>query len=103
MAPRLGSLALQRIELARNLFQDVEYTRQILPRALEFGFRQPLAGFEFADARGFFHDRSPVLRPRAQDLADASLFDDGVTFGAKPGTHEQVLNVTQPGRVAVDQ
>ncbi len=44
-----------------------------------------------------------VLRPRAEDLADAALLDDGVAFRPEARAHEQVLNVAQAGQAAVDQ
>ncbi len=103
VASGLGGLALQRIYLPPHFFQNVEHARQVLFRAFQLGFRQPLLGFEFADARGFFDDGPPVLRLVAQDLPDAALLDDGVAFGAQAGADEEVLDVAQPRDFAVDQ
>ena len=44
-----------------------------------------------------------VLRFVAQDLADAALFDDGVALGSEPSAEKQVLNIAQPGQLAIDQ
>ena len=103
VAPGFGSLALQRIHLPPHLFQNVEHARQILFRAFQLGFRQPLLGFEFADARGFFDDGAPVLRLVAENLPDAPLLDDGVAFRPQAGADEKILNIAQPRGSAVDQ
>ena len=55
-----GGLALQRIHLAADFFQNVEHAREILLRAFELGFRQPFARFVLADAGGFFDDGSAI-------------------------------------------
>ena len=80
----LGRLALQRIHLPADFFEDVEHARQILLGAFQLGFRQPLPGFELGDAGGLFDHGAAVLRAIAEDLADAALLDDGVAFRA-PG------------------
>ncbi len=100
---RLRRLALQRIHLPPDLFQNVEHARQILFRAFQLGFRQPFLGFEFADPRGFFDDRAAVLRLVAEDLPDASLLDDGVAFRAQARADEEILDVAQTRGPAVDQ
>ena len=99
----LRRLPLQGIDLPADFFENVEHAGEVLLRALELGFRQPLLRFELGDAGGFLDHGAPVLRLVAQDLADAALFDDGVAFGTQAGAHEQVLDVAQPGRLAVDQ
>ena len=58
----LGRLALERIYLPADFFQNVEHARQILLRAFQLRFGQPLPGFEFADAGRFFDDGAAVLR-----------------------------------------
>ena len=103
VAPRLGRLPLERIHLPRDFFQNVVHARQVLLGAFQLGFRQPLARFELGDAGGLFDHRAAVLRLRAEDLPDAALLDDGVAFRAQAGAHENVLDVAQAGRAAVDQ
>ena len=39
----------------------------------------------------------------AQQLANAALFDDGVTVRTETRAEKNVLNVTQPARLAIDQ
>ena len=96
-------LALERVDLAADFFQDVEHARQILFRAFELRFGQALAGFVFADAGGFFDDGAAVGWLVGKNLADAALLDDGVAFRAEAGAHEEILNVAQAGGFAVDQ
>ena len=99
----LGGLPLQRIDLPADFFENVEHARQILLRAFELGFGQPLLGLEARDARRFFDNGAAVLRAVAENLADAALLDDGVAFRSQAGAHEQVLDVAQPRGSAVDQ
>src|SRR5207342_2379972 len=39
----------------------------------------------------------------AEQLADTSLFDDGVTVGSKTGTEKHVVDVAQPAGFAVNE
>jgi len=57
----LRCLPLERIDLARDLFQNVVHARQILLGALQFGLGQPFARLETRDAGGFFNHRAAVL------------------------------------------
>ena len=57
----------------------------------------------FGDAGGLFDDGAAVGRLAAEDLADASLLDDGVGLGPEAGAHEDVLNVAQAAELAVEQ
>ncbi len=98
-----GGLALERIDLARDLFEDVVDARQILLGAFQLGLGQALAGLELGDAGGLFDDRAAVLRLRAENLADAALLDDGVAFRAEAGAHEEILDIAQAGGAAIDQ
>ena len=103
VAPRLGGLALQRVHLLRDFFQNVGDARQVLPRRFQLGFRQALAGFEFGNSGGFFQNQAPVRGFGTEDLADAPLLDDGIGLRTQPGSHEKVLNIAQAADVAVDQ
>ena len=103
IALRFRRLALERIDLAGDFFQDVEHAGEILLGAFEFGFGEAAAALVFRDARGFFDDGAAVLRFRREDLADAALLDDRVAFRAEAAAHEDVLNVAQAGLAAIDQ
>src|SRR5581483_4970555 len=52
---------------------------------------------------GLFDDGAPVGGLAAEDLSDASLLDDGIGFRTQSRTHEDVLNVTQAAKLAVQQ
>ena len=91
-------MALERIHLPSDFFQNVEHARKILLGAFEFGFGQPLARLVFADARGFFDDGPAVGRLVGKNLADAALLDDGVAFRTQAGAAEQILDIAQAGR-----
>jgi len=71
--------------------------------AFELGLGETLARFELGDAGGLFDDGAAVLRLGAEDLPDAALLNDGVTFGTQAGAHEDVLDIAQAGGAAVDE
>ncbi len=98
-----GGLTLERVHLARDLFEDVEDAGEILLGAFQLGFGEALAGLVLGDAGSFFNDGAAVIGLGAEDLADAALFDDGVAFRSKAGTHKDVLDVAEAGGAAVDQ
>ena len=85
---RLGRLPLQRIDLARDLLENVVHPRQVLLGALQLSLRQALASLEFRDPRRLFDHRPPILRLRAEDLPDAPLLDNRVTLGTETGSEE---------------
>ena len=99
----LRSLPLQRIHLSRDFFEDVIDAGQVLLGIFKARFRQPLLGFEFRNPRSFLNDRPPVGGTAAQDLADASLFDQGIRLRPQAGSHEQFLNVSQAAQLSVEQ
>ena len=103
VALRFRRLTLQRVHLAAHFFQDVEDARQILFRALQLRFGQPFARFEFADARGLFNHATAIRGLVAENLPDAALFDDGVTFRTEAGAEEQILDIAQAGDFAIDE
>ncbi len=99
----LGGLALERVRLASDLFENVKHARQVLFGAFELRFRQALARFVLADAGGFLDHGAAVGWLVGENLADAALLDDGVALGTESGAHEEFLNVAQARGFAVDQ
>ena len=89
----LGGLALERVHLPRDLFEDVVHAREILLGGFEAQFGEALLGLEAGDAGGLFDDGAAVVRLGAEELADALLLDDGVALRPEAGAHEDVLNV----------
>ena len=64
---------------------------------------KPLPGFKASDACCLFDNRAPVMRLGTKQLPDALLLDDGVGFRAEAGAHEDVLNIAQAAKFAVEQ
>src|SRR5262249_30413462 len=58
---------------------------------------------EARNSRGLFDDGAPVMRLRAQQLADAFLPDDRVTLRPQARSHEDVLDIAQPAELSVQQ
>ncbi len=99
----LGGLALERVHLPRDLFEDVVHAREILLGRFEAQLGETLLGLEAGDAGGLFDDGAAVVRLGAEKLADALLLDDGVALRAEAGAHEDVLNIAQAAELAVEQ
>ncbi len=102
-AAGLGGLAFERIGLAADLFEDVEDALEVVLGALEPGLREPAARLELGDPGGFLDHQAAVLRAGTEELADATLLDDGVGLGAETGAHEDVLDVAEASGAAIDQ
>ena len=96
-------LALERIHLAGDLFEDVEHAREVLLGALQFGLGKTPAALVFRDPGRFFDHRAAVLRLGGKNLADTPLLDDRVAFRTKAAAHENVLDVAQPGLTAINE
>src|SRR3984957_11100387 len=103
IALSLRGLALEGTHLAGYFFEDVIDPSQILFRLFEAKLRQSLASFEAGDPGCFFDNRAPVVRLGTKELPDAFLFDDGVGLRTKACAHEDVLNVAQAAKLAVEQ
>ncbi len=98
---RLG-LALQRAQLAANLAQQVLQAQQV-----GLGGIEPALGLLFAlavleDAGRLLDDAATVFRARIEHGIDLALADDHVLLAADAGVRQQVLEVEQPARGAVD-
>ena len=91
----LGGLALERVHLAGDFFEDVVDAGEVLAGGFEAEFGEALLGLEASDAGGLFEDGAAVEGLGAEELADALLADDGVGLAAEAGAHEDVLNVAE--------
>ena len=97
-----GGLALEGPHLAAHLAQQVTEALEVL-----FGGRQPALGPLAAtpvlqDAGGLFDHGPPVLGTGVQDAVELALADDDVLLTADAGVREQLLDVEEPARLAVD-
>ena len=98
-----GGLALEGIHLPRDFVEDVVDTGQVELGVFQARFGQTLLGLEFRDPGGLFEDGAAVRRTAAEDLPNASLFDQRVGFRPEARAHEQFLNVAQAAEFAVQQ
>ncbi len=102
IALRLARLALQRIDLAAHLAEDVLDAEEVRLGVLELAERLFLLAFEFGDARRLLEDGAAVLRAGREDLVDLPLLHDRVGGPADAGVHEELVDVAQAARVLVD-
>ena len=68
--------------------------------------RRPASNFlalKTADPGSLFENSPAVSRRRGEQHVDLTLFDQAVGIGPGPGTAEQISNIAQPARLAVDQ
>ena len=96
-------MALERIHLARDFLKNVVHAGQILFRIFQAGFRQTFLGLELCDSRSLFDDGAAVGRTAAEDLSNASLFDQRIGFWTQAGAHEKFLDVAQAAQLAIEQ
>src|SRR5258708_32940916 len=99
----LASLALERVHLPRDFFEDVIHAVEISFGVFESRLGKTLLRLEFRNAGGLFNDGAAVSRTAAQNLTDASLLDERVRLRPKTGAHEQFLDVAQTAQFSVQQ
>ncbi len=99
----LVGLALQRVPLPLHLRDDVADPQEVLFRGLDFVEGGPLLGLVFHDAGRLFDEDPAVGRPGVDDVADASLLDEGVRLAGQAGVKEQVLDVAEAAGDLVQQ
>jgi hypothetical protein len=95
-------LLLERPELAPHLAEQV-----LDPGEVALGGRQPAFGLLLAppvleDPRGLLDDEPPLLGPGVEHGIDLALRDDHVLLATHAGVGEQLLDVEQAARHAVD-
>ncbi len=100
-ACRVG-LTLQRCELAAHLTQQVVEAQEVALGRLQAAFGTFASLPELQDARRFLDDRTPVLGTRVEHRVELTLPHDHVLLAADAGVGEQLLDVEQPARRAVD-
>ncbi|OQB95849.1 MAG: hypothetical protein BWX86_01052 [Verrucomicrobia bacterium ADurb.Bin122] len=103
VAHGLRGLAAETADLAADLADDVGHAREILVGEPEL--LQGLAALRFilGDAGGFFEDGAALLGFGGKDLVDLALRHDRVAGPADAGVHEQLLDVLQAARLAVEE
>jgi hypothetical protein len=102
VAPGGVGLLLQRAELTAHLAQQV-----LQPGEVALGVGQPplgllLAAAELEDARGLLDDQPSFFGSGVQHRVDLALADDHVLLAAHTRVAQELLDVEQPARHAVD-
>jgi hypothetical protein len=100
-AARGAGLALERAEVALDLAHDVVEPQEVRRRLLELHLGDLLARLVARDPRRLFDQLAAFLRFARQDEADLSLFDHRVGADAESGVHQQVLDLLEADRLAV--
>ncbi len=102
VAARRVGLALERPELPAHLAEQVGEAEQVAFRRLEpaLGLLPPLA--ELQDPGRLLDDRPAVLGAGVEHGVELALADDHVLLAADAGVGEQLLDVEQAARGAVD-
>ena len=98
-----AGLALERVHLPRDLFEDVVHAVQIRLGVFETRLRETLPRLELRNPSRFFNDGAAVRRTAAQNLTDASLLDERVRLRPQTRSHEQFLDVAQPAQFSIQQ
>ena len=96
-------LALERAQLAAHLAQQVLHAQQAGLGGVEAALGLLLALAVLQHAGGLLDDRPALLGPGVEHGVDLALADDHVLLAADAGVGEQLLDVEQPARDAVDR
>src|SRR5208282_941921 len=103
IALRLAGLALERVHLPRDFFENVVHAIQIRLGVLKTRLGQTLLRLEFRDPSRFFDDGAAIRWTAAQNLADAPLLDQRIRFRPQARSHEQFLDVAQTTQFSIQQ
>ena len=93
---------LQVADAAFDLGHDVVDPRQVLIGAFQPAFRLRFLVSVFDDAGCFFEDFAAAVHLVADDVRDLALADDGIPFHADARIHDELTDIPQPARRAVD-
>jgi hypothetical protein len=101
----LGALPLSReaSDLARDLVDQVVEALQVAGRLLEPPLRRAPAVPIEADARRLLEQLAAIVRPVGQQRVDHPALDDDARTRAQPRASQQVGDVAQPARRAVEE
>ncbi len=100
-AARSSGLALQGAQVAFDLADDVVEAQEVRRRLLELHLGDLLARLVARDPGGFLDQPAAFLGLAREDEADLALLDHRVGADAQAGVHEQVLDLLEPHRLAV--
>ena len=95
-------LPLERSQLAPHLAEEVAEAGEVALGGGEAALGLLLALAELQDAGGLLDDEAPLLGPGVEHRVDLALADDDVLLAADAGVGQQLLDVEQAARHAVD-
>lgn len=98
-----AGLFCQRFKPKFKFVQNVFYARKAFVGAVEFSFGLVLLRLEVGNARCFFKDAASVDGFRLNNLRDATLPDDAVTFAADTGVVQKRDDVFKAAFLLVDK
>ena len=102
MGPGGGRLAFERAHLAPDLPQQIAQALEVLLGGGEPSLGPLAPAPVLQDAGRLLDHRSAVLGTRVEDGAELALAHDDVLLTPDAGVREQLLDVEQPARLAVD-
>ena len=100
--PGLLRLHPQGLDLQFQFGYFIPDAGQIVLGVGQPSFRLLLTVAEAGDARGLLEDLASVHAAQGQNFVNSALADVGVALSAQAGVHEQLVDVPQSGRAAVD-
>ena len=95
-------LALEGLQVAAHLLHEVAEALEVDRRRLQAALGLLLALAVLEDPGRLLDDGPPVLRPGLEDGVEAALADDHVLGAAHAGVGQQLGDVEEPARLAVD-
>ena len=95
-------LLAERAELAPNLAREVLDAREVPLHRVELPERLLLALAVLEDARRLLDEVAAILRGSAEDVVEVALRHDDVHLAAEPRVAQQLLDIQEPTRLAVD-
>jgi hypothetical protein len=102
VAPRGVGLSFEGPQLATDLTQQIGEAQEIALGRVEPALGLLLALAEFEDAGRLFDDRPAILGTRVEHGVELALPDDDVLLATDARIGQQLLDVEQPARRAVD-
>ena len=96
-------LATKGLELTANLVDEVLQTGEVCLHRVEFAHRLFFATAVLENSGGLFDKATAIIGCGVENPIELSLADDDVHFSAQPGVTQELLNIEEAARLAVDR
>ena len=103
VAARFAGLALERTDLPLHFADEIGDAQKVLVGVFQFVKRFLFLALVFRDAGGFLENEAAVFGFARKNLRDVALRQNAVTGAAHACAHEQLLDVLEPARCAIDE